>query len=98
MDITTVPSGSRPRVSDAVMQELQRLKGLYDGFTYRELARIIYDTLAYRIGDHPVKRLWQQLPGTSPPQLPLLDYHRYPERAQARFEVIQLSFQGWSKT
>jgi transposase InsO family protein len=35
---------------------------------------------------------------TSPPQLPLLDYHSYPERAQARFEVIQLYFQGWSKT
>jgi hypothetical protein len=96
--VEVVPSGSRPRVSDAVMQELQRLKGLYDGFTYRELARIIYYKLEYRIGDHTVKRLWQQLPGTSPPQLPLLDYHSYPERAQARFEVIQLYFQGWSKT
>ena len=96
--VEVVPSGSRPRVSDAVMQELQRLKGLYDGFTYRELARIISYKLEYRIGDHTVKRLWQQLPGTSPPPLPLLDYHRYPERAHARFEVIQLYLQGWSKT
>ncbi len=96
--VEIVPAGSRPRVSDAVVQELRRLKGLYAGYTYRELVRIIYYKLEYRIGDHTVKRLWHQLPGTSPPQLPLLDYHSYPERSQARFEVIQLYFQGWSKT
>jgi transposase InsO family protein len=96
--VEIVPAGSRLRVSDAVVQELQRLKGLYDGFTYRELVRIIYYTLEYRIGDHTIKRLWQQLPVTAPQQLPLLDYHSYPERVQARFEVIQLYFQGWSKT
>jgi transposase InsO family protein len=96
--VEILPSGSRHRVPDAVVQELERLKGLYDGFTYRELSRVIYYKLAYRIGDHTVKRLWQQLPVTSPPQLPLLDYHSYPERSQARFEVIQLYFQGWSKT
>jgi hypothetical protein len=96
--VESVPAGSRPRVSDAVVQELKRLKGLYDGLTYRERVRIISDTLEYRIGDHTVKRLWQQLPGTAPQQLPLLDYHRYPERSQARFEVIQLYVQGWSKT
>jgi len=39
--VEIVPAGSRPRVSDAVVQELKRLKGLYDGFTYRELVRII---------------------------------------------------------
>ena len=96
--VEIVPAGSRPRVSDAVVQELKRLKGLYDGFTYRELVRIIYDKLEYRIGDHTVKRLWHQLPGSAPQQLPLLDYHSYPERSQARFEVIQLYCQGWSKT
>ena len=96
--VDIVPSGSRPRVSNAVGQELQRLKGLYDGFTYRELVRIIYYKLEYRIGDHTVKRLWHQLPGSAPQQLPLLDYHSYPKRSQARIEVIQLYFQGWSKT
>jgi hypothetical protein len=45
-----------------------------------------------------ISGLWQQLSGGSPQQLPLLDYHSYPERSQARFEVIQLYFQGWSKT
>src|SRR5438270_1121000 len=96
--VEIVPAGSRLRVSDAVVQELQRLKGLYDGFTDRELVRIIYYKLEYRIGDHTIKRLWQQLPVTAPQQLPLLDSHSYPERVQARFEVIQLYFQGWSKT
>ncbi len=40
---------SRParhrRVPAEVVHELQRLKGLYDGFGYRELARIIFETL-----------------------------------------------------
>ena len=96
--VEILPSGARHRVPDTVVQELARLKGLYDGFTYRERGRIIYYTLAYRIGDHTVKRLWQQRPVTSPPQLPLLDSHSYPERSQARCEVMQLSVQGWSTT
>ena len=96
--VEVVPSGARPRVSDAVMQALQRLQGLDDGFPSRERARIISDTLADRLGDHTVTRLWPQRPGTSPPQLPLLDSHSYPERSQARCEVMQLSFQGWSTT
>jgi transposase InsO family protein len=95
MDLT--PGRRRRRLPDAVIEELQRLKGLYEGFQYKELARIIWHKLAYRIGDHTVKRLWQQLPMTSPLQLPLLDYHTYAERPQARLQVIQLYFQGWSK-
>jgi len=96
--VDIVPAGSRPRVSNAVVQERKRLQGLYDGFPYRELVRILYDTWQYRLGDHPVKRLWHQLPGSASPQLPRLDSHRYPERSQARFEVIQRSLQGGSKT
>ena len=40
--IEVVPAGRRRRVPDAVVQELKRLKGLYAGFQYRELARIIF--------------------------------------------------------
>jgi len=58
------------------MEELQRLKGLYDGFGYRELARILFHTLARRISHHSVQKLWHQLPPTAPQQLPRLDYHR----------------------
>ena len=85
--VEIVPAGSRLRVSDAVVQELQRLKGLYDGFTYRELVRIIYYKLEYRIGDHTIKRLWQQLPVTAPQQLPLLDYHT---RFRHGFDILFL--------
>ena len=92
-----IPAGRRRRVSDEVVQELQRLKGLYDGFGYRELTRIIFHKLACPISHHSVKKLWHQLPPASPQQLPLLDYHSYPERAQARMEVITLYAQGWSK-
>ena len=91
------PSGRRGRVPEAVVQELKQLKGLYDGFQYRELGRIIFHKLDYRISDKTLKKLWHQLPPTSPKQLPLLDYHSYPERAQAREQVIDLYFQGWSK-
>jgi transposase InsO family protein len=91
------PSGRRGRVPEAVVQELERLKGLYDGFQCRELARIIFYRLNHRISHSTVKRLWSQLPPASPQQLPLLDYHSYPERSQARQQVIELYFQGWNK-
>ena len=40
--IAVGPARRRRRVPDAVVQELTRLKGLYDGFQDRELARIIF--------------------------------------------------------
>jgi transposase InsO family protein len=91
------PSGRRGRVPEAVVEELRRLRGLYDGFQYRELARIIFYKLNYRLSHSTVKRLWSELPPASPEQLPLLDYHSYPERSQARLKVIELYFQGWNK-
>jgi transposase InsO family protein len=95
--LKVIPAGRRRRVPDEVVEELQRLKGLYEGFGYRELARIIFHTLARRIHHHTVKQLWQELPPASPQQLPLLDYHSYAERSQARMEVIELYAHGWSK-
>jgi hypothetical protein len=52
-----------------------------------------------RISDKTVKKLWHQLPPApaSPRQLPLLDYHTYTERLEARKQVIALYFQGWNK-
>ncbi len=91
------PARRRRRVPDAVVQELTRLKGLYDGFQYRELARIIFYKLNYRMSHSTVQRLWHELPPLSSPQLPLFDYHSFPDRPQARLQVIQLSFQGWTK-
>ena len=92
-----VPARRRRRVPAAVVQELTRLKGLYDGFQYRELARMIFYTLNYRMSHSTVQRLWRELPSLSPPQLPLLDSHSFPDRPQARLQVIQLYFQGWTK-
>jgi len=82
---------------DEVVEELQRLKGLYDGFGYRELARILFHTCARRVSHHSIKKLWHPLPPAAPRQLPLLDYHTYPTRAEARREVMTLYAQGWSK-
>jgi transposase len=91
------PSGRRGRVPEAVVDELKRLKGLYDGFQYRELCRILFYKLGYHVSDKTVNKLWHELPPTAPQQLPLLDYHSYPERTQARQQVIALYFQGWNK-
>src|SRR4029450_4065759 len=95
--LPALPVGRRRRVPDEVVEELQRLKGLYDGFGYRELARILFHTCARRVSHHSVKKLWQQLPPATPRQLPLLDYHSYPTRAEARREVITLYAQGGTK-
>src|SRR4029450_4137192 len=92
-----VPVGRRRRVPDEVVEALQRLKGLYDGFGYRELARLLFHTCARRVSHHSIKKRWQQLPPAAPRQLPLLDYRTYPTRAAARREVITLYAQGWTK-
>jgi transposase len=84
-------------VPETVVEEIARLKGLYTGLQYRELARIIFYKLGERVDDKTVKTLWHQSPATAPQQLPLLDYHSDPDRAHARLQVIQLYTQGWSK-
>jgi transposase InsO family protein len=93
--IAVVPRGRAPHVPEAVRQEIARLKGLYAGFHSRELARIIFATLDYRIDHKTVKQLWQQSPATPAPQLELWDYHTHPDRPQARWQAIQLYYQGW---
>src|SRR5207245_10770225 len=91
------PAGGRGRVPAERGEERRRLTGLDAGFGYRERPRILLHACARRISHHSVQKLWHQLPPASPQQLPLLDYHRYAERSQARMEVIALYTQGWSK-
>ena len=95
--LQVLPVGRRRRVPDEVVEELQRLKGLYDGFGYRELARILFHPCARRVSHHSIKKLWHQLPPAAPHQLPLLDYRSYPTRAEARQAVLTLYAHGWSK-
>ena len=51
---------------DAVRQEIDRLKALYAGFHYRELARILFFTFGYPIHHNTVKQLWHQSPIPAP--------------------------------
>jgi transposase InsO family protein len=95
--VEVVPARRRRRISDEVVEELRYLKGLYDGFQYRELARIVFYKFNYRMSHSTIKDIWHQLRVHAPHQLPLLDYHSYPERAEARKQVIELYFQGWNK-
>jgi Homeodomain-like domain len=41
-----------------VVKELARLKALYDGFGYRELARILWYKIQERVDAKTVKKLW----------------------------------------
>jgi transposase InsO family protein len=84
-------------VPAAVVEELARLKALYDGFGYRELARILLHKTHERIDDKTVKKLWQQSPLPMQGELPLPTYHSHPHRYQGRLEVIKLYYQGWTK-
>jgi transposase len=84
-------------VPEAVVEELARLKALYDGFGYRELARILWHKTHERIDDKTVKQLWQQSLPPVQGELPLPTYHRHPTRYQGRLEVIKLYYQGWTK-
>ena len=92
-----VNAGRRRRVPEAVVVEIARLKGLYSGLGYRELARILFSTWGERIDHKTVKTLWQQSVVPTPTQLPLLDSLSRPERYQVRVQAIKLYTQGWSK-
>lgn len=91
------PLGQIPWVPEVVCQELERLKALYTGFHYRELARILLCTFGYRIHHRTVQQYWEQSPAAAPSQLDLLTYHSQPDRAAARLRVVQLYYQGWNK-
>jgi len=78
-------------VPEAVGEELARLKMRYDGFRYRELARILWHKTHQRLDDKTVKKLWQQSPSPVQGELPLPAYHSHPTRYQGRLEVIKLS-------
>ena len=89
--------GRAARIPDPVRQELDRLKALYDGFHYRELARILLVKLGHPVDDKTVKKLWQESPVSCQGHLGLWDYHAQPERYHARLHVIRLYYQGWEK-
>jgi hypothetical protein len=85
------------RIPEAVRLEVDRLKSLYDGFHYRELARILSCTFGYHFDDRTVKKLWRQSPVSCQGRLELWDYHTHPNRYQARLQVIKLYYHGWDK-
>ena len=95
---TEIVSPSRgQQVPPEVVEELARLKALYDGFQFRELARIIQYKCHSSMDDKTVKKLWQQSPEPVQGELPLGTYHSHPQRYQARLQVIKLYYQGGSK-
>src|SRR5215813_6244859 len=65
-------------IPDDVREEIDRLKALYGGFHYRELARIIFWKCAYPLDDKTAKLLWPQSPVPTQQQLDLWTYHTYP--------------------
>jgi transposase InsO family protein len=95
--LKVTPRGRATRVPDAVRQEIDRLKALYAGFHYRELARILFFTFGYPIHHNTVKQLWHQSPMTAPQQPARGDYHAQPNRAHARLQMVRLYYQGWDK-
>jgi Helix-turn-helix domain len=95
--VEVIPRGRAPRVPQVVRQDLLRLEALYAGFHDRELARIIFCTCGYRIDHKTVKQLWRESSVPPPQQLALWDYHRHPDRYQARLQVIKLYYHGRDK-
>jgi hypothetical protein len=57
-DVEVVPRRRASPIPEAVRQEIDRLKAFYDGFYYRELARILLVKTGYPIDDKTVKKLW----------------------------------------
>lgn len=96
-DVKVVRHGRTGTVPDEVRAEVDRLKALYHGLHYRELARIVFCKCAYPLDDKTAKLLWHQSPVPLQQQLELWTYHTHPDRYQARLQVVKLSYQGWDK-
>jgi transposase InsO family protein len=96
-DVEVVHRRRASPIPEAMRQEIDRLKALYDGFHYRELARILFITFGMPIDHKTVKTLWQESPVACQGHLALWDYHAHPDRYQARLQVIQLYYRGWDK-
>ena len=96
-DVEVERRGRAGTVPDDVREEIDRLKALYGGFHYRELARIIFCKCAYPLDDKTAKILWHQSSAPTPQQLELWTYHTRPDRYQARLKVVKLYSQGWDK-
>jgi hypothetical protein len=77
-------------VPPAVGQELARLKALDSGLHDRALVRLIWGPCGSRMAVKTVQTLWEPSPPAAPGERALGPYHRYPERVQARCEVIKL--------
>jgi hypothetical protein len=96
-DAEVVPRRRVSPVPETVRQEIDRLKALYDGFHYRELARIVFIKFGQAIDHKTVKAIWQASAVSTQGQLGLTDYHAQPDRYHARLQVIRLYYQGWAK-
>jgi hypothetical protein len=96
-DVEVIHRRRASPIPEAVRQEIDRLKALYDGFHYRELARILLVKTGHPVDDKTVKTLWQQSPVSCQGRLGLWDYHGHPDRYQARLEVVKLYYHGWEK-
>jgi hypothetical protein len=96
-DVEVTVRARVPRVPEVVRQEIDRLKALYEGFHYRELARILFITCGVSIDQKTVKALWQASAVSCQGHLGLWDYHAQPDRPRARMQVIPLYDHGWNK-
>ena len=89
-DVEMIPKDKAIRVPAAVVEELARLKALYTGFQYRELARIVFCKTGHRIHHQTIKRLWQHSLPAPQGELPLDDYHSHPHRYHVRVQAVKL--------
>jgi transposase len=97
-DVEVVKKKRPVRVSQEVQQEIHRLKALYGGFRYHELARILFYRFHEHIDEKTIKQLWLQSPVVPAEQLEFWTYQSYPNRLQARLHVVKLFYQGWNKS
>ena len=95
--LDVVPAGRARQVPEAVIEEIAQLKALYAGLHYREVARIVFYKVGYRVDDKTIKTLWQRSPPAVQGELALRDYHSHADPYHARVEVIKLYYQGWNK-
>jgi transposase InsO family protein/transposase len=94
---TTPTAGADHPFPDEVAAHILYLKQVYPPMAYREIVRIVQRKFGYHTNHHTVKRF---LDRHAPPVQLALDFptfHDFEDAYRARWTVVRLFYEGWSK-
>ena len=94
---TEKSGGQYHQYPEPVAAHILYLKHLYPPIGYREIVRIIERQLGYKTNHHTVKSFLERNPIPVQLELDFTQFHEFEDAYQARWTVVQMYYQGWTK-